>query len=130
VSENAITTIVVAAISAVGGGTLSGLLSRSKTRAEAESIATNTALLVIKDLREEIGRLSARLRASEQECEQIRQHADASEERAVKAEYDVDAILRATRSMSSRITYLTKTLKDYGIVVNSWTPPEGIGKRQ
>jgi chromosome segregation ATPase len=111
-------------------------MARGKTKAEAESIATSTTLSIIKDLREEIGRLSTRLKASEEESEEIRTRADAAEARASKAEaratqaeYDVVVLGRGMKSCATRIANLTKLLEENGITANPWTPPEGIEAR-
>lgn len=132
-NASTVTVIVVGILTAVGGGLLAsivtGLMARGKTKAEAESIATSTTLSIIKDLREEITRLSTRLKASEEECEDIRKRADAAEAHATRSEYDVVVLGRGMKSCTSRIDYLTKLLEDNGISANAWTPPEGIEAR-
>jgi hypothetical protein len=133
VNGSTITVVVIGILTAVGGGLLAsivtGLMARGKTRAEAESIATTTTLSIIKELREEVGRLSVRLKASEGESEEIRTKLDTAEARATGAEYDVVVLGRGMRSCTSRIAYLTKLLEDNGIVASVWTPPEGIETR-
>jgi hypothetical protein len=132
VSAPTVTAIVVAILSAVGGGVLAslitGLFSRGKTKAEAEQIATNTTLSIIKDLREEIGRLAKRLEDSENESQGSRDRAEVAEARATRAEYAVVVLTRGMRSCTNRIAYLTKLLEDEGKAPSPWTPPDGIEK--
>ncbi len=129
-STTAVVTIVVGILGAVGGGVLAalvtGLFTRGKTRAEAESIATNTTLSIIKDLREEITRLVKRLEDSEVDSTAARERAEAAEARATMAEYNVIVLNRGMRACNSRIAYLTKLLEEQGIQISAWTPPEGI----
>jgi phage host-nuclease inhibitor protein Gam len=129
-STTAVVTIVVGILGAVGGGVLAalvtGLFTRGKTRAEAESIATNTTLSIIKDLREEITRLVKRLEDSESDSTAARERAEVAEARATKAEYNVIVLNRGMRACNSRITELTNLLEKQGIQISAWTPPEGI----
>lgn len=132
-----LTTVVVAILTAVGGGLLAsivnGVFTRSKVSAEAEStratavqIATNTTLSIIKDLRDEVSRLSRRLAEAERESEDAKNRAEQADSRAVRAEYDMMQLRRGMAAYRRRVEYLTQLLEKSGINVLSWTPPEEI----
>jgi hypothetical protein len=133
-NADAVTDILLAlAGGGLGVGLINGLLSRRKTRAEAESIEVTTATQLIRSITEEVGRLQARIAelegrvtASERRALDAERRANESEGREHELRGQIGALSTAYTITRNRVDYLTSVVVAAGLAVAPWTPPNGI----
>lgn len=130
---SSLTQLVIATIG--GGGLLAlvnALVTRRKVRAEAEAIASDTALKVLGGVSAELQAVRDRLLAAEKRAMAAEERAALAEARTQEAESDLRFRLVFVRQQTQRIAEayldrieeLTGLIRDNGIGVSDWTPPK------
>ena len=130
---SSLTQLVVATIG--GGGLLAlvnALVTRRKVRAEAEAIASDTALKVLGGVSAELQAVRDRLLNAEKRAMAAEERAAQAEARTQEAESDLRFRLVFVRQQTQRIAEayldrieeLTGLIRDNGIGVSDWTPPK------
>ncbi len=123
-------------LATIGGGGLlalvNALVTRRKVRAEAEAIASDTALRVLEGVGKELAAVRERLTKAEARASAAEDRAAAAEARTQEAESDLRFRLVFVRQQTQRIAEaylgrieeLTVLIRHNGIDVSAWTPPK------